>query len=382
MGYIHVEIEASQASRHAGQPCGDVVSFERTASATTIIVSDGLGHGVKAHVAAQMCISRLMELMRQGFSLRKAFGSMVNTMNQARGKDLPYAVFTVVKILNDGVTSVLTYEMPPPVFVARRYAQVLPLRTVTLENSLIGEANCHVEPGEGILIVTDGCTQAGLGMGLTHGWTIEGVGQYITDCLSDGIPIRETTNCVLRQASQYWTKGLGDDCSAVLALCRWGKTVNILTGPPSDPKKDREVCRRFVMMEGAKVVAGGTTAKVISDCLNKDLIMEQNPQSLLAPPRYMIEGIDLVTEGAVTLNQVYNVMGEDPDTFDEVSGVTELHRLLHEADRVNIMMGMAINPAVHDISFRQKGILTRQAIVPLIEEKLKRSGKLVVVEKV
>lgn len=380
MGYLHVEIETSQLPKKAGDPSGDVVAHERTASSTTIVVSDGIGHGIKAHIAAQMCVSRILELLRQGYSLRKAFNCLVTTLNKARGTDLPYAVFTVVRILNDGVTTVLTYEMPPPVFITQRYTQVLTQRTVMMDDVLIGESNCHIEPGEGVLVVTDGITQAGLGMGLTSGWTIEGVSQFSNDCLSGRVPVKDMPDCILSQARQLWKKGLGDDCTVVLALCRPGKIVNILTGPPADPKADCEVVRRFTMMEGSKVVSGGTTSKIVAKCLGVDILMEANPQSTLAPPRYHIQGIDLVTEGAVTLNQVYNVLDEDPGKFDEESGVTQLHELLTSADRVNILVGLAINPATRDISFRQKGILTRHAILPLIAEKLRKSGKLVTIE--
>lgn len=379
-GYIHVEIESSQISKKPGQPCGDVLAFERTASATTLVVSDGKGHGIKAHIAAQLCVSRILELMRQGFSMRKAFSTLVNTMNKARETDLPYAVFTVVRILNDGVTTVLSYEMPAPLFVTTRYSQVLPQRSVTIDNAIIGEANCHVAPNEGIVVVSDGITQSGLGMGLTNGWTIEGTSQYISDCLADGIKLKDIPKTTLIQAKENWKVTLGDDCTVVLAACRLGKTVNILTGPPCDPKKDKEVVNRFMMMDGIKVVSGGTTAKIIADCLGKEVMLEENPQSMLAPARYMIDGIDLVTEGAITLNQVYNVLDEDPSSFDEESGVTQLQELLLTADRINLIVGSAINPATRDISFRQKGILTRQAIIPLISKKLQSAGKLVVIE--
>lgn len=381
-GYIHVEIETAQVPKRAGNPCGDVVAYERTPSHTTLVVSDGMGHGIKAHVAAQMCVSRVLELVKQGFSLRKAFASVVNTMNQAKETDLPYAVFTVVRILNDGVTTVLSYEMPPPIFVTNRYANILPQRTVTVEGSLIGEANCHIATGEGIVVVSDGITQAGLGRGLASGWTPEGTRQFISDCISDRIKLRSLPDSILTKARQLWQIGLGDDCTAVLALCRRGKTVNILTGPPKNRLKDQAIARQFLKRGGTKVICGGTTSKIVAEFLDKPLRVEENPQSMLAPARFMIDGVDLVTEGAVTLNQVYNVLDEDSTSFDEESGVTELHELLTTADRINFVIGGAVNPATRDISFRQKGILTRQAIIPLIVDKLEKAGKLVVVEQV
>lgn len=387
-GYIHVEIDKQQVSKHTGDPCGDVVACERTTSHCTIIVSDGIGHGIKANIAAQMCVSRILQLLRQGVSMRNAFASLVKTMERSKGTDMPYAVFTVARILNDGVTTILSYEMPAPVLVTKRYAQVLHQRILTQSQSLIAEANCHLATEEGILIVSDGITQAGLGMGLHDGWTIDGTSRYISDCLSDGASLSSIAGIVLNHAKDLWTsdekkktkKGLGDDCTAVFASCRMGRTVNILTGPPSDTKKDREVVTRFMRMEGKKVVCGGSTAKIVARVLEKPLLMEDNPQSMLAPPRHMIEGIDLVTEGAVTLNQVFNVLDEDAAVFNEESGVTQLHQLLNNADRVNILIGGAFNPATANISFRQKGILTREKILPLIAKKLEESGKLVTIE--
>ena len=116
--------------------------------------------------------------------------------------------------------------------------------------------------------------------------------------------------------------------------------------------------------------------------LGQRLAVEQDSQSLMAPPRFELEGIDLVTEGAVTLNQVYNLFDEPLEQLTEDSGVTELCTFLQLADRVNIFLGGARNRAHGDIAFRQQGILTRDRIVPLIADKLRAAGKLVVLEQV
>jgi len=110
--------------------------------------------------------------------------------------------------------------------------------------------------------------------------------------------------------------------------------------------------------------------------------IEQNPTSLIAPPRYAIEQIDLVTEGAVTLNQAYNLLSEDVDRLKEDSGVTELCLLLNVADRVNFLVGDASNQGSDDIAFRQRGVLTRRVLIPLFVEKLRQMGKLVTVKNV
>lgn len=381
-GHLHVEVESHQVPKRPAAPCGDFVRYERTPTATTLVLCDGIGSGIKANLAAGMCAARLLGLLRLGHSLRGAFAGVARTMEAVRGTNQPWAAFTVARILSDGVATVLTYETPPPIFVARRYADVLQPRTISVEGALIGEANLHLAPGEGLLLVSDGITQAGLGAGYPSGWGIEGAAKHLGEALRDGTPLRELPRRLVCRAGRVSKGSAGDDCTALLASCRLGSTVNILTGPPTSPAEDSGVAKQFLLMEGVKIVCGGTTAKVVAKCMGKEVRMEENPQSLLAPPRYLIDGIGLVTEGAVTLNQLYNILDEDPSAFDEVSGVTELHALVRAADRVNILVGGAENPATADISFRQQGILTRQKILPLLAKKLEELGKLVVLRDV
>jgi hypothetical protein len=380
MAYIHVEIEQAQSSKKPGAPCGDVVAFERTPSATTLVLCDGLGSGIKANVAATMCASRMLESLRGGGSLRQAFGNLVKNMIRVRGTDLPYACFIVVRVLNDGQATVLSYEMPEALFITASHASLLPQRTRTVENALIGEWHLQLAPGDAIMVFSDGVTQSGLGLSLRQGWRTEGPRQFLSEQLSQRRPLRELAQAVHDRARELWEGVGGDDVTVALVLARWGKTLNILTGPPSSKSHDRQVASRFLMMEGWKVVAGSTTSEIIAKYLDKPLDVQQDLTSTLAPPRYYIEGIDLVTEGAITLNQVYNIIEEDPSELEEESGVTELYHLLHDADRINFIVGLARNPAHGDIVFRQRGLLTRANIVPLLVEKLQAMGKLVTVE--
>ncbi len=375
-GYVHVEIETSQSAKHAGSPCGDVVGSDRHPSAVTIVCADGIGSGVRAHLAAEMCKSRLLELLRLGFSLRKAAASVVRTMEQARDPSKPFAAFNVARIRNDGMATVLGYEAPGAILLSPRHASALPKVTLELGGALVAESNCYLEPGEGLLIMSDGITQAGMGGKTPDGWTVDGVVRFLNDRLIDGIDSKEIPNVVHREAIRLWGVA-GDDCSAVLALCRKGQIVNLMTGPAAHQSDDASMVRRFIQSEGIKIVCGGSTAEVVARIMRREVRVEQAPKSMIAPPRYEIDGIDLVTEGAVTLNQVYNLLDEDIRNLKEDSGVTELCALLQIADRVNVFMGNAKNKAAGDISFRQRGILTRQQIVPLISQKLRELGKLV-----
>lgn len=380
--YLHVESLSAQLSRHAGAVCGDTSVCFREAGGTTLLLADGLGHGIRAHVAATLCVSRLESLLRGGYSVRQAVASVAATMEQVRGTDEPYAVFAVWRMLNSGEATFIGYEVPGAILMGTRHAVVLPTRPVTLGTVTVMEGNCHLAPGEGILLVSDGVTQAGIGQGLREGWTLDGVARNVDQYLTDARPLADLPAFLLGQVERLCGDKPGDDATVLMAACRWGRTLTILSGPPADRLRDGPVVNHFLRQEGWKVVCGGTTAQIVALHMGLPLTAVAGPQSLLAPPRQCIEGIDLVTEGAVTLNQVTNVLDVDPARFDEVNAVTDFVELLRAADRVTMIVGKSANPSSVHIAFRQQGILTRESIIPLLVTKLESIGKLVVVEMV
>lgn len=415
--YIHVEVFSAQSSKKSGMACGDMLATIRTNTGTTVICADGIGSGIRAHIAAQMCVSRITESLNKDMSFRKVFASVATTMQNSRDPKKPFAAFSVARIRSDGNATIYSYDAPLPILVSRQGGTILANRPFPLPGGMAMESNCQLQTDEGILLMSDGITQSGLGYGANTEWTSEGVVQYLNDRIASRVKFSMIPEMIHKEATGRWKgegvqdrsvvaagrrnaasfspytatvshrvttpyvhKVVGDDCTVVLALCRTGQTVNILTGPPEDREKDSEVVRNFTQLPGLKIVCGGTTAKIVAKFLNVPLEMEPEPMSVIAPPRYAIKGINLVTEGAVTLNQVYNILDEDISRLNEDSGVTELRLLLGVADKLNILVGRADNSANEDITFRQRGVLSRKVLIPLLAEKLRQEGKLVNVE--
>ena len=380
MEYLHVEVNTSICPKRPGQPSGDVVRVARSPGWTTVICCDGMGSGIRANVAATLHASRLLELEKQGISLRDAFARVVGTIHEDRGKTPMYAAMAVARILHSGEATVLTYDMPAPILAGTLHASLLPQRLFHADAALLGETNCHLGDGEGICLVSDGITQAGIGKQFRDGWGDEQAARYLDALLARKFPLERVPDELNGRARQHWGDKLGDDCTVVLAHCRSGKQLSILTGPPCHPSVDREFVERFLSTPGWKVVCGATTAKIVARHLGKELEMDQDENTLVAPPSYRIDGIDLVTEGAITLTQVYNILEEDPSRYEEWSGVTQLCDLLRDADRIHFFVGTASNPGNLSIAFQQKGILPRIRTVPLIRDRLTKAGKLVVMD--
>ncbi len=379
MAYQHIEIESHQSSKHLGAPCGDAFLVKRTPFHTTIICADGIGSGIKAHIASQMNIARLGALLEGGTTLRDAFLSVVGTMSTWRDRSMPFSAFIVMRILNEGTTTILNYEMPDPILLSKKDVSTLSSDPLVVPAGVASEYHVHLHPDEGVLLVSDGIIQAGLGKGLVSGWTISGVEEFLEPWLGKKIDFKQAARDVMRQAQYYDGDRSGDDRTVLLAHCRTGQIVDLFTGPPADRSKDAAVVASFLADESVKVVCGATSADIVARFSDLELEVEQRPVSLTTPPRYFMEGIDLVSEGAITLTQAYNILEEDLIKTSDRSAASDLAYILQQADHVRFTVGLARNPANTDIVYRKQGILARDKIVPLLADKLEKMGKLVTV---
>ncbi len=382
MGYQYYEVITEQISKRPEKPCGDVTLTERDKNASVHILCDGVGSGIKANIAATMSVARLKELLQSGFTLRQAFANVVHTMEDARKKDLPCAFFTIARVLSDGVAVILNYDMPEALFVSKRYSTHLKSSTQTFNDGIVRETSCTLNKGEGILLFSDGITQAGMGKGLPYGWGIDAVNKFVSEQLRNGADLKSLPKLLLSEAKRKWKNQCEDDLTVSLIYCRKGRVVNIFTGPPVNPDDDERIVKQFLSNDGLKIVCGASTAKIVARVMKKELDFDPAFKSTIAPPNYEIEGLDLVTEGAVTLNQLYNVWGEGLEKLEKNSPVTDLHALLNVADKINLIIGKSQNPAGDDISFKQSGILKREKIIPLLVQKFREDGKIVSIEEV
>lgn len=382
MAYIHFDIIQSQISKYPGKPSGDVIYYQYNPTNIVLILADGIGSGIKANIAAQSCVSRIKTLLQSGFTLRESFARLVNTMEEAKAKDLPYTAFSLVRILQDGIGTCLTYESPTPIFVTKAYSTILKSRVYSINTAVVCETIFELMKNEGIVLVTDGITQAGLNQDYSNGLELKGLNQFIDDQIKSGLKFRYLPKEITDNAFLINNKKMYDDLSAVILFARKGRVVNIFTGPPKNEEKDAEAVKKFLELDGLKIICGASTAKLVSRELGKNLVIDEKFTSSISPPNYKIDGIDLVTEGIITLNQLYNIWDEDESKLEKFNPVTDLYTLLKVADRINFIVGTADNPATEDITYSQLGLLKRKKIIPLLLEKFNKEGKVVVVEEV
>lgn len=375
---LYTELLLKQVNKKSYRECGDQAEIVRTMEHTDFILADGIGSGSYANIAARMCISRVLHLMRSGIPIHKACEKALRLMHRARTEKVPFAAFNIARIMKNGQLTALSFEAPLPLLIRDGIVQKLRSTYYTLSSEVVSETSVLLKEGDSMVFFTDGVTQAGLGRGHGMGWGAEGFMDLLQKCISAGIPADDALDMVLMKTKALSGNIHGDDTSIALLTIRKASVINIFSGPPADKMDDAVFVKRFLSCDGLKVVCGSTTADMVARVMGKRVKMRKIPDSLTAPPEYSIDGIDLVMEGAVTLNQVYNILDEDLKDGEE--GVCRLCMLLKKADIVRLFEGKAENVAHNDITFKQMGILKRAIIMRLLDDKLVKMGKVTKVE--
>lgn len=358
--------------------CGDTFICERTAESTFFVLCDGIGSGVYANIAAITCANRMVELHRSGVSMRNMSEMVADSMHKAREEKIPFAAFTAVKILSDGLFTINTYEAPCPVMIRDGLAVALKQTIHAAEYEVIEESTGKLELGDSLVVVSDGITQAGLGRGSSFGIGTGGLVDFINKRTGHGRNIHKLTDEILEMSRRISGGIYEDDSTVAILKCREANQLAVLSGPPALRSKDKEIVENFIKSPGMHVVAGSTTADIASRELRREVKLVENHSALGTPPEYSMEGIDLVSEGAIMLNQVYNILDEESCNLGSDSPVERLCAMMLNADVITFFIGSAVNEAHDSMIFRQAGIRPRIAAVQLISKKLREFGKLVI----
>lgn len=365
--------------------CGDTCRCERTQEGTILVLCDGVGSGVYANIAAITCADRLMELFRSDISFKDACCMVADSMHRARTEEIPFAAFSAIKVFVDGSFTVYSYEAPKPILIRNQKATVIEPHFLTAGYEVIGESFGTLELSDSIFVCSDGVTQAGLGLAYRFGLGEDGVADYLTQQLRISRNIHQVLEKTAQMTSDISGGRYADDTTMALLRAREARQLVIATGPPSNKQKDEEFVNRFMAAPGVHVICGSTTMDIFARQLDRKAEYINKDSAYGAPPEYHIDGIDLVTEGAIMLNQVYNLIDEmsvNPSLEEEIeeqpSTVQRLCRMMLDADIITFLYGRAINDAHTALIFKQVGVRSRQTAVRLLCERLKEMGKTVV----
>jgi len=371
---VFYEFGLKQMNKKREELCGDSVVFSAMPDWATLVLSDGLGSGVKANILSTLTTRIATRMLAGGLPLGEVVQTLSETLPICRVRKIAYSTFTMAQLFTEGYAKLVVFDNPPPVLVRRGRVERLPYEERDMGGKRIYDYSC--------LLVSDGVLNAGIGGAYPLGWGWEEVAKYVEGHVHDSLSAEDLAQKLARVVEELYEGPPGDDVSIAVVKARWRRVVVVFTGPPVSREDDERVVRSLTSSQGKRAVCGGTTANIVSRQLGRQIDVDLETGTDTVPAMGRIDGIDLVTEGTLTITKALEIIRVDEPNEElklKVDGASRLVVLLREADEVRILLGRAMNPAHQNPNLPRALGLKTQVVQALVQE-LGRRGKQVQIE--
>ncbi|UCF14219.1 MAG: SpoIIE family protein phosphatase [Phycisphaerales bacterium] len=374
-----------QLRKNGEELCGDNVDIARHADYVTLALSDGLGSGVKANILSILTTSIVMHLMESKLSLGDVVDTLSKTLPVCEVRKLAYSTFAIGQFFREGSCRIVEFDTPSFVLLRQRKALHVPSEEREIEGKRIRESELKLQKGDWMVFVSDGVLNAGIGGRYPLGWGQDHMITFLEEHCHPNLPAQELADKLGQTVWDLYCGRPGDDVSAAVIKARQKLMATVLTGPPADANTDKDVVAGFAQRPGLRAICGGTTAKIVAKNLGREpLDVDLTTMRADVPPQAKIEGIDLTTEGILTLTKTSELLrgGDDKESVKyRTDGASALVRFFLSVDHVHFIVGLSVNPAHQNPDLpRQLGM--KLAVVKEIAEELRKRGREVTIETV
>lgn len=371
MNNYFIEIGNKSIQKNRQQVCGDVFMSRKLQEEgrSVAVLSDGLGSGIKANVLATMTASMALNFTVENQPIERSAQSIRNTLPVDNDRKINYATFTILDIEYDGETTILEYGNPQ--FLVFRAINSLELKDIKeSSDSELKISQFKAQKEDRIILFSDGVSQSGMGRAdMPFGWDWDDLTNFISHKLKSDpyISAENLSKIIVNRA--YFNDSLKakDDITCSVIYFREPRNLIICTGPPYKLEKDKTMAQTIAGFNGAKIICGGTTAQIIARELEKDIELDIFLGDGDLPPVSEMEGIDLVTEGILTLGRASDWLeNKKPDEINYASPAGKIIHLFLKNDKITFLVGTRINEAHQDPTLPVELEIRRNVVKKLV----------------
>ncbi|MBQ8539174.1 MAG: SpoIIE family protein phosphatase [Ruminococcus sp.] len=354
MNDLCAEIGYKSINHHGEQLCGDHVDIvEPSDDSTVIVLSDGLGSGVKASILSTLTSKIISTMLAEGLSLEECVETIAATLPVCSVRGVAYSTFSIIHLKNNQTAELIQYDNPHAIIIRNEKNWDYPKTEMNIGGKKIYTSIIKLQENDIFVMMSDGCPHAGIGIAYNFGWKREDIIDFMEALSQVGYTAKTLSTMLVDECNELYGHKPGDDATACVVKIRKREPMNMLFGPPSNRDDADRMMSLFFSKEGKHIICGGTTSSIASKFLRKPLVATLKFEKSDVPPIAKIEGVDLVTEGVITVNKVLeyakDYLGENKHyehwNYSE-DGASLICRLLFvEATDINFYVGRAVNPA-------------------------------------
>jgi stage II sporulation protein E len=367
------------------QLCGDRVEIvEQGDNATVVVLADGLGSGVKANILSTLTAKIISTMMANDMTVEDCVSTIAATLPVCEVRKVAYSTFTIIRIAGSNLEAeLIQFDNPHIIFLRDGKHVEYPEICEMIDGKAIYKTKLKLREGDAFIAMSDGAIHAGVGQSLNFGWQREQIVEFMETIYDPAFTAKTLSAMLVNECNRLYGGEPGDDTSACAVKIRRREPMNLMIGPPADPKDVNKMMALFFSKEGKHIVCGGTTSTLAAEFLHEPLDVSMptyiDPE---IPPTAKIKGVDLVTEGVITMSRVLEYARDylkDNERYTDWSykkdGASSIARMLfEEATDINFYVGRAVNPA-HQNPNLPIGFNIKMRLIEELSECLKNMGK-------
>lgn len=387
---ITVDVTYKSLNKFKEILCGDTVEILKTEDSDVCILTDGMGSGVKANILSTLTAKILGTMFLNGATLEECVETIVQTLPICQIRQVAYATFSILQVFHSGDAYLVEYDNPACIFIRDGKVIEIPKNPRIIKDKMINEFRFQVQKGDALILMSDGTIHAGVGRSKSFGWPWEEIADFAVEQYKNTISAVRMASAICEACDLLYENCPGDDTTVAVMRIIDRHPVHLMTGPPVRREDDEKMVADFMEDDTAgHIVSGGTSATILSRELGRGLNVSMDYADPEIPPVAHMEGLDLVTEGVLTLSRVVTLLKrfieeKDPDLeffreLDKKNGASMLAKILIEdCTELHLHVGRAVNSA-HQNPGLPFDLSVRQSLVEQLKSKVENMGKRVTV---
>ncbi len=374
------EIGYMSINHYGEQLCGDHVDIVESDNSSIIVLADGLGSGVKASILSTLTSKIISTMLAAGLDIRDAVETIAATLPICSERKTAFSTFTIIRLVDNIQADIIQYENPNVIMLRSGVNYEFPLTPMVIGEKTVYRSTLALEDGDIFVTMSDGILYASEDGVLNDNWSRDKLVEFLEPLSQAELTAKLLSSIILEETNKLYGGKPFDDATACVVKIRQRKTVNIAIGPPENMSDNRRMMALFFAKEGKHIVCGGTTAKIAAEYLRVPVQSNFTSPDPDIPPISVIEGVDLTTEGIITVDKILSYATDyvkDNRSFEQwcykKDGASLAARLLfEEATDINMFIGHAANPAHNEmpINFNVK-----MQILKKLSKRLREMGK-------
>ncbi|MDY6326220.1 MAG: SpoIIE family protein phosphatase [Bacteroidales bacterium] len=377
-----LETGCTSLNHYGEELCGDNVACTVNGDYTTLVLADGLGSGVKANILSTLTSKILCTMAANEIDIYECVETIIQTLPVCAERGVAYSTFSIIHVNKEGRGELFEFDNPEAIYYHNGKCQNFEREELDVCGKRVYHSELNLEENDIILVMSDGTIHAGIGMILNFGWERPQIMEHLDNNIKPEMSARAVACMLAAACNDLYADKPGDDTTVAAVRIRQRLDVNIMVGPPVDKEKDDYYIKNFLEGHSKKIVCGGTSSTIVARYLKTELKTSFDFPDKDVPPIGYIKGIDLTTEGVLTLRKLLQLSEKyvsiddlTPKTFTKQDGASLLADFLFEkATHITFFVGQSVNVAHQGLPI---DTTMKLKLVEKITENLRKMGKIV-----